>query len=193
MFPALHQIDEQRTLQIEVVRPHREVVLQRCHHLIRNGHHIVFVHPALPLDVQHILSVQHIEVANVDAGHLAGAQTIGEHQLDHKIVSGSHNVLPINGGQKVIALLSCQRQLVMLLGAEVCLDARTDIIVVAHRSAVLVEYLDDGHIAIDGEDGLALLLELLLVAQYIGPAGCPGIDALSRQPAEPEVYLPPVI
>ena len=106
VLTALHEVDEQRALHVEVITPERQVILQRCHHLVRN----------------------------------------------------------------------CN-----------------DIIVVSHCATVLIEYLNDGDVTVDCEDGLTLLLEFLLVTQHISPAGCPGIDTLSRQPAEPEVNLPPVI
>ena len=83
--------------------------------------------------------------------------------------------------------------LVMFLGPERGLDAGGDVIVVAHGRAVLIEYLDDRHVSVDGKDGLALLLELLLIAEDVGPAWCPGIHSLGRQPAEPEADFPPVI
>ena len=193
MLPASHEIDEQRTLHVEVIRPERQVVLQRRHHLIRDGNDIMFINPALALDVQHVLSIQGIEVADVDAGHLAGTQTIGEHQLDHQIVSGSNNPVPIYRSKKVITLLTGEGMFIVFLGTEAGLDSRSDVIVVSHCRAVLIEYLDDGDVTVDCEDGLTLLLEFLLVTQHISPAGCPGIDTLSRQPAEPEVNLPPVI
>jgi hypothetical protein len=102
----------------------------------------MFINPALALDVQHVLSIQGVKVANVDAGHLAGAQAIGKHQLDHQIVSGSNNPVPIYRSKKVIALLTGEGMLIMFLGTEAGLDPRSDVIVVSHCATVLIEYLD---------------------------------------------------
>ena len=145
----------------------------------------MFVDVALALDVQHILLLHRIEVANVDAGHFAGAQAIGEHQLDHQIVPCPHNGIPVDGAQQVVALLPRQRMFIVLLGTKTGLDPGRDVIVIMHGSAVLVEHFDDGDVAVDGEDGLALLLELLLVAQDVRPAGSPGIHSLLGEPPEP--------
>ncbi len=153
----------------------------------------MLVHSTLALDVQDIAPVQSLEVTDIDPVHLACAQAVGEHQLDHEIIPEADNGAAVDALQQIGALLPGQRMLVVFLGAERGLDSGSNVIAVMHLAAVFIEHFDDGDVAVDGEHRLALLLEGLLVVQDVRSGRIPWIDILGGKPAVPQQYLPAVI
>lgn len=183
--------NEERRVVVEV--PVGDILLQQLDRAGMQHDDLVLVRATFALDVEYRLSLALGEVANIDAFHFAGPQTVEQHQRDHQSVAASDDGQGIDAVQQPECLLCRQRQFAVLCVAFAAADPNGDIIVVTLSLAEAVKQLEDRNEAVHGIDALAFGLQLLFVLQHMPTLRRAGIDVARRQPPEPQRDLTSIV
>lgn len=147
---------EERSMLVEI--PVGEIFLQPRDSIRMQDDDLVLVRSPFALDGEDRLSLAGGEVSDVDALHLAGAQTVKQHQRDHQSVAAADRRIGIDTLQQPECLIGSQRQFAVLRMPLAALDPGGDVVIVSPPLAEAVKQLEDGNEAIYGIDTLSISL-----------------------------------
>lgn len=146
--------NEERRVVVEV--PVGDILLQPLDRVGMQHDDLVLVRTPLALDVEYRLSLALGEVANIDAFHFAGPQTVEQHQRDHQSVAASDDGQSIDAVQQPECLLRRKRQLAVLRMPLAAADPGGNVVVVAAPLAESIKQLEYRNEAVHCIDALAV-------------------------------------
>ena len=126
------------------------------------------------------------EVPEVDAFHLAGTQSVEQHQREHQPVAPTNDGRRVDRLQQPTSLLGRKRQFAVPRPATAAPDSCGDIVAVTATLAEAVEEFHNGNEAVHRQEATPFALQVLLVLHDVPPFGRPRIDPSGRQPAKPQ-------
>ena len=169
-----------------IPRPVGNVLGKTLHGVGMQHDDLVLLRAAFPLDGQHRFALPLREVPEVDAFHLAGTQSVEQHQREHQPVAPPDDGRRVDRLQQPPGLLGRKRQFAVLRPATAAPDSCGDIVAVTAPLAEAVEEFHNGNEAVHRQETTPFALQVLLVLHDVPPFGRPRIDPGGRQPAEPQ-------
>ena len=99
----MRMTDDQRLILDEIAASY--VIFNELRDHFRHGNRITFVHLTLTLDMDDGASVVSVEIPDVDAGHLASAESISQHQCNDQFIPFARYGRGVDGIHKSCSLL----------------------------------------------------------------------------------------